>query len=176
VYKTLQKAVKPTYSGAIDHRLNMLDNKKMNLAFTSKKVHELHAEERKLLDQLLDLQIKVNMKKLIHGFWDQWASHGQLPSSREQSTAVALNRGIYLFGGFARNLMADLKFYDLSAKKWLLVEQKTQVKNQARPTARSGHTMCRFGNDKFAIFGGVGGIDSTMNARKTFNDVHIFDT
>jgi hypothetical protein len=48
-----------------------------------------------------------------------------------------MNRGIYVFGGFARDVFADLKFYNLSLEKWFIVEQGTEEKGQKLPEARS---------------------------------------
>jgi hypothetical protein len=48
----------------------------MMRALENQKLGELHKEERKLFDQLLDLQIKVNLKKLIHGFWNCLPTEG----------------------------------------------------------------------------------------------------
>jgi hypothetical protein len=65
------------------------------------------------------------MKKLIHGFWNCLPAEGQLPNSREQSSAVQIKDGIYLFGGFARDVFSDIKFYSLTKQKWFIVDQKT---------------------------------------------------
>ena len=124
-YKVLVRAMRPVYSGSLDHRINMLDAKKvlpiLNLEnFNHSKLSE---QDLNLMVELKTMTDELLQRKLFHGFWDcATDDKGSIPDSREGAAMAMVENTIYLFGGFSREIYNDTRSYDLDSRTWSAVE------------------------------------------------------
>ncbi len=105
---------------------------------------------------------------MIYGKWSIVQQTGSIPDSREGAAACVIDSSLYIFGGFSRDLFADLRIFDLQQQRWRLLKQGS-------PHARFAHTMVCYGR-KLYVFGGAGPYIASIKMRLSFNDLQVFDT
>ena len=124
-YKHLSMAMKPIFSGSVDHRINLLDPRKVQSLI------DLGPERRKQLigkgsDLLEELEHKLDLlknKRIFHGYWDCINDvKGCLPEARKGASMNIIGSEIFVFGGFSRDTYNDLKVFDVTTCKWREVE------------------------------------------------------
>jgi len=98
----------------------------------------------------------------------QDGSQGCNPLARASHTSAVYNDRLYVFGGQDddNNKLGDLWAYDFTSSVWSEVKQADDA--DYKPTPRSGHTACVYGN-KMYIFGGI------LELTKELNEMVVFD-
>ena len=174
-YKTLVRSVRPVFSGALDHRINMLDARKVLpvLALDNLNKSQLTEQDLNLMLELKTMSDKLVARKLLHGYWDCITeAKGCLPDSRESSTMAMVDETIYVFGGFSREIYNDTRAYDMQHKTWrpIVYEPGERV-----PDKRQNHTMLTYGKNLY-LFGGSGPYMPSVKMRASYNDTWAFET
>ena len=120
-YKILVRAIRPIFSGSLDHRINMLDAKKVLpvLGLENLNLSSLTEEDLRLMMDLKTTTDILLARKLLHGYWDCITdAKGCLPDAREGTTMAMVGETVYVFGGFSRDIYNDTRMYNLDTKTW----------------------------------------------------------
>lgn len=106
-------------------------------------------------------------------YWNEREATGNLPTAREGSGMVMINRRVFMFGGLSRDLFNEVKV--LRTDGWSWSQIVLNESSELPPEARFGHTMVPY-RQKFVVYGGCGIFDKILRIRQCFSRVHIFDT
>ena len=120
-YKILIRAVRPVYSGSLDHRINMLDAKKVLpiLSLENFNQNKLSEQDLNLMIELKTMTEGLLQRSIFHGYWDCITDDkGSIPDSREGSAMAMVDNTIYLFGGFSREIYNDTRYYEIDNNVW----------------------------------------------------------
>ena len=122
-YKVLSRAVLPTYSGSVDHRVNLLNKQKvfaiLDVDPKQQREFRFSPEQVGLMKELRQLTQNLYNRRLLHGFWDALSnSTGNMPDAREGACMVAHNSNLYVFGGFSHSLFNDIKVFSMQENHW----------------------------------------------------------
>lgn len=73
-YKLLSRAIAPTYSGSVDHRINLLNKQKvftiLDMDDEQQREFKFNSEQMNLMNDLRNLTEKLYSRRILIGFWD----------------------------------------------------------------------------------------------------------
>ena len=73
-YKLLSRAIAPTYSGSVDHRINLLNKQKvftiLDMDPKQQREFRFNSEQMNLMKDLRHLTENLYSRRLLFGFWD----------------------------------------------------------------------------------------------------------
>lgn len=122
-YKLLSRAIAPTYSGSVDHRINLLNKQKvfsiLDMDPRQQREFRFNSEQMNLMKDLRHLTENLYSRRLLYGFWDTISnSTGNIPDAREGACMAVHNGNLYVFGGFSHSLFNDIKVFNLQENHW----------------------------------------------------------
>ena len=120
-YRALIQAAKPTFSGSVDHRINLLDPKKCQVLLNLTKEHlqAVMSKGFELVDEFRLTLTLLRNKRIYHGYWDAVGETiGCIPESRKGASMNLCKNEIYVFGGFSSDTFNDLKVFNMNQNRW----------------------------------------------------------
>eukprot|EP00347_Sterkiella_histriomuscorum_P006674 403351868 len=137
--------------GAISHHTSVVFNERMYLFGGSK----ANGEEN---SKFFSLDLKSYR-------WEVIQSRGQVPTTRDEHTALIYEGSLIIFGGFVNGVRSnEIYRYYFNDNRWELVQQLSDE----CPPARAGHSAIQYG-DSMYIFGGKDEDNNKLNDIWQFN-------
>lgn len=168
--------MKPSYSGSLDHRINLLDLRRVAavIDLDSKQLQQYNfsKQQMKLMKELQTMEENLYNRSLLHGYWDTMFNNtGIHPDTREGCGMAIVRHNLYIFGGFARELYNDMRVLNLSTRYWSQITYTSEFV----PKSRARFSMNVF-EDSLVLFGGEGETLINTNQKECFGNIAIFNT
>ena len=143
-YKILVRSSKPTFSGSIDHRINLLDARKvlpimnMNEDKVANIIQQAAGDGVNLMKELKYNFDDLMSRTIYHGYWETINENkGCLPDARKGATMNMIGSNIYVFGGLSRETYNDIKIFEIDHRRW----KGVSYEGMKAPEARIHHSI-----------------------------------